>query len=179
MRIETKRLFLREWRETDVNSYIEMSRDIGYNCFSPPGAYSVRDEAEAKGEIRKRMELFAARGFAKFPVFLKQDEDFIGTCGLQPVQIEEKEEIELGYRLCLKHWGRGYALEAATAVLRYGFEDLKLEKLKAFVLPQNRASVRILEKLGCQYQREFLYAGIPHRLYKIDRKNFTRTVEDV
>ncbi|MGH9687719.1 MAG: GNAT family N-acetyltransferase [Candidatus Acidiferrales bacterium] len=172
MQIETKRLFLREWRESDVDSYIAMSRDIGYNCFSPPGAYSVRDEVEAASEIRKRVALFAERGFAKFPVFLKQGREFIGTCGLQPVQVEGNEEIELGYRLCLKYWGHGYASEAAAAVLRHGLDELNLGKLKAFVLPQNRASVRILEKLGFRYEREFLHAGIPHRLYEMTKQEF-------
>jgi RimJ/RimL family protein N-acetyltransferase len=73
----------------------------------------------------------------------------------------------LGYRLCLKHWGHGYAAEAATAVLRYGFRDLNLAKIIAFAVPQNKASLKILEKLGFRYLRDFVHAGLPHRLYEI------------
>ena len=49
MLIETQRLTLREWRDTDVECYLTLSRDVGYNCFSPPGAYLVRDEQESAG----------------------------------------------------------------------------------------------------------------------------------
>jgi [ribosomal protein S5]-alanine N-acetyltransferase len=169
MLIETPRLTLREWRETDLDCYLTLSRDIGYNCFSPPGAYLVRDEQEAREQIRKRMALFGRLRIAKFPIFLKDRAEFIGTCGLEPVEIDGATEVELGYRLCLKHWGHGYAEEAAAGVLRYGFQELGMERIVAFALPQNRASVRILEKLGFEYQREFLHAGIPHRLYEMVR----------
>jgi ribosomal-protein-alanine N-acetyltransferase len=170
MRIETKRLILREWCESDAGSYVTMSRDIGYNCFSPPGAYLVRDEDEAKSQIRRRVALFEEREIGKFPIFLKEAGEFIGTCGLEPVEIDGRKEVELGYRLCLKYWGYGYATEAAAAVLEYGFDKLELGKIFAFVLPQNRASVKVLEKLGFRYEREFLHAGIPHRLYGISHR---------
>lgn len=170
MLLETERLKLREWRETDVECYMTLSRDVGYNCFSPPGAYLVRDEDEAKTQIQRRMALFEERQIAKFPIFLKESGEFIGTCGLEPVEIEGKGDVELGYRLCLRHWGRGYATEAAAAVLEHGFGKLRLRKISAFVLPQNRASLRILGKLGFRYEREFLHAGIPHRLYAINHE---------
>jgi len=74
--------------------------------------------------------------------------------------------VELGYRLCLKFWGDGYAKEAATAILSYGLGDLRLARIMAFALPQNRASLRVLEKLGFQYLRDFIHAGLAHRLYE-------------
>jgi RimJ/RimL family protein N-acetyltransferase len=72
----------------------------------------------------------------------------------------------LGYRLCLKFWGQGYAKEAASAVLSYGLGDLKLARIMAFALPQNKASLRILDQLGFRYLREFIHADLPHRLYE-------------
>jgi [ribosomal protein S5]-alanine N-acetyltransferase len=169
MLIETPRLALREWRETDVDCYLTLSRDVGYNCFSPPGRFLVKDEDEARERIRERMEPFERRRIGNFPMFLKDGGEFVGTCGLTPVEVDGASEVELGYRLCLKHWGSGYAEEAARGVLRYGFDEIAMEKIIAFVLPQNRASVRILEKLGFEYQREFSHAGIPHRLYQMVR----------
>jgi RimJ/RimL family protein N-acetyltransferase len=167
---------LREWREPDVDCYMTLSRDIGYNCFSPPGAYLVRDEEEARAQIRKRMALFEKQRIAKFPVFLQPGGEFIGTCGLEAVDIDGRSEVELGYRLCLKHWGHGYATEAAAGVLRYAFRDLQIKRIVAFALAQNRASIRILEKLGFRFDREFLHAGIPHQLYGITSDQFASTV---
>ncbi|HXJ18421.1 MAG TPA: GNAT family N-acetyltransferase [Candidatus Polarisedimenticolia bacterium] len=172
MILETERLILRNWRESDVDCYMALAHDIGYNCFSPPGAYLVHDAEGARRQIRRRMALFEQRQMAKFPIFLRDTGEFIGTYGLEPAEVEGQSEIELGYRLCLKYWGSGYATEAATAVLRYGFGDLNLRKIVAFTVQQNRASVKILQKLGFRYEREFLHAGLPHRLYETTRARF-------
>jgi RimJ/RimL family protein N-acetyltransferase len=72
----------------------------------------------------------------------------------------------LGYRLCLEFWGQGYAKEAAAAILSYGLGDLKLARIMAFVLRQNKPSINILEKLGFRYLYDFLHADLPHRLYE-------------
>jgi [ribosomal protein S5]-alanine N-acetyltransferase len=165
MILETERLFLRNWLASDVKHYLMLANDVGYNCFSPPGRFLVRTTEEAEGKIRDRMALFDQRRLGKFPIFLKKTEEFVGTCGLEPFDLDGRSEVELGYRLCLGHWGQGYATEAARAVLRYGFEELHSTRIMAFVLAQNRASIRVLEKLGFQYLREFLHAELPHRLY--------------
>jgi RimJ/RimL family protein N-acetyltransferase len=171
--LETERLVLRNWQETDVNCYMTLARDVGYNCFSPPGHFLVRTAEEAKEKIQQRMILYEERRLGKFPIFLGGTGEFIGTCGMEPFELEGQAEVELGYRLCLKHWGNGYAQEAARAILRYGFGPLNRAKIMAFVLPQNRASVKILENLGFKYLGEFLHYDLPHRLYEMPRDRFS------
>jgi ribosomal-protein-alanine N-acetyltransferase len=170
MFLETERLLLRNWQESDVDGYLVLAGDVGYNCFSRPGRFLVHSAAEAQEKIHERMKLFDESRLGKFPVFLKQGGEFIGTCGIGPFDMDGHAEVELGYRLCLRHWGRGYAAEAAAAVLKYGFCELDFERIMALALPQNRASLRILEKLGFRYLRDFDYAGFPHRLHEISRK---------
>jgi ribosomal-protein-alanine N-acetyltransferase len=167
MKLETERLVLRNWLESDVNCYMILAKDVGYNCFSRPGHFLVHTSEEAKEQIQRRVILFNESRLGKFPIFLKRTEEFVGTCGLESFDLAGQAEVELGYRLCLKHWGQGYAAEAAAAVLRYGFGDLNLKGIKALALPQNRASLRILEKLRFQYLHDFVYAELPHRLYEI------------
>ena len=116
--------------------------------------------------MRERKRLFDERRLGKLPIFLRATGEFIGTCGMEPFDLEGQPEVELGYRLCLNFWGRGYAKEAATAMLSYGFVDLKLAPIMAFVLPQNKASIRILDQLGFRYLRDFVRAGLHHRLYE-------------
>lgn len=169
MMLETERLILRNWRQSDVDHYLVLSRDVGYHCFTRPGRFMVRDAREARARVRQRMLLFDRRGLGKFPIFLKESGEFIGTCGIEPFNLEGQPELELGYRLCLKFWGKGYASEAAAEMLAYAFGDLKLPKIMAFVLPQNRASVRILEQLGFEYLRDFEQAELCHRLYDFPR----------
>jgi [ribosomal protein S5]-alanine N-acetyltransferase len=170
--LQTERLVLRNWLETDVDSYLLLSRDVGYNCFSPPGRFLVHSNEEAKEKIRQRITLFEDQRLGKFPIFLRRTGEFVGTCGLEPFELAGQPELELGYRLCLKHWGQGYAAEAASAILGYGFDDLGREKIMAFALHQNRASLKILEKLGFQYVKDFAHGELPHRLYEFPRARF-------
>jgi [ribosomal protein S5]-alanine N-acetyltransferase len=90
---------------------------------------------------------------------------------MEPYELDAGTEVELGYRLCLDYWGKGYAREAAAVVLRYGFEELKLERILGLTLPHNRASLKILETLGFPYRQDFLHAGLKHRLYEIRRND--------
>jgi [ribosomal protein S5]-alanine N-acetyltransferase len=175
--LETERLRLRNWLESDVGNYMLLSQDVGYNCFSPPGRFLVASQEEARGKIRERIDLFEHQKLGKFPVFLKSTGEFIGTCGVEPFDLEGRTEVELGYRLCLKHWGCGYAQEAAAAILRYGFGALDRARIMAFVLPQNRASVKILENLGLGYLREFMHYDLAHRLYEVTRDRFRGEIE--
>jgi RimJ/RimL family protein N-acetyltransferase len=171
--LETERLIVRNWRPSDVHCYMTLSKDVGYHCFSRPGFFLVHSVEEAQDKIRERIDFFNERGLGKFPVFRKDTGEFIGTCGLGIFDVDGAGEVEVGYRLCLKHWGHGYATESAVAVLRYGFVERKLETIRAIALPQNAASLRILEKkLGARYLRDFVYADMPHRLYDIPREKF-------
>jgi [ribosomal protein S5]-alanine N-acetyltransferase len=169
MILETERLMMRSWRESDVDCYMTLARDVGYNCFALPGSFLVNTVEEAKAKIHQRMALFDEQKLGKFPVFLRGTGGFIGTCGIEPYQLDGRSEAELGYRLCLNYWGKGYAAEVARAVLRYGFEGLKLKKILGFALPQNRPSLKVLEKLGFQYRHDFVHAGLTHRLYEFPR----------
>jgi [ribosomal protein S5]-alanine N-acetyltransferase len=114
MRLETERLVVRNWQESDVECYVRLANDVGYNCFSRPGHFLVNSVEEAKEKISERMKLFKERKLGKFPAFLKDTGEFIGTCGIEPYQLGDRAEVELGYRLCLDYWGKGYAREAAT-----------------------------------------------------------------
>lgn len=153
-----------------MNHCVVLAHDVGYNCFSLPGRFLVHSTEEAHEKVRERMRLFDERKLGKFPIFLRDTGEFIGTCGMEPFDLEGQPEVELGYRLCLNFWGKGYAKEAATAMLGYGFRDLKLSRIMAFVLPQNRASVRVLDQLGFRYLHDFDHGGLTHRLYEFPRR---------
>ena len=172
MKLETERLVLRNWQESDANHYYILGNDVGYNCFSRPGYYLARNMEEASAKVRERMLLFDQSKLGKFPIFLRATGELAGTCGLGPFEMDGRAEVELGYRLCLKFWGQGYASEAAAAMLGYGFGDLKAVRIMAFAVPQNKASLRVLEKLGFAYLRDFLHAEIPHCLYELSRSCF-------
>jgi [ribosomal protein S5]-alanine N-acetyltransferase len=79
---------------------------------------------------------------------------FVGTCGGD---------------FMLSHWDKGNATEAGRALLNCFLNDLKLNSIHSFALPQNQQSLRILEKIGMIYQRDLNCSGLSHRLYRIDQ----------
>jgi RimJ/RimL family protein N-acetyltransferase len=166
--LTTERLSLRPWRVTDTAHYLTLSRDIGYHAFSLPGSFLVSSPAEAESLLARKREQFEASGLGMLAVF-QEGTTFLGTCGLERFSLEGEEVIEIGCRLLLRHWGKGYATEASRAVLRHGLETLGLRRIVSFVLPQNHASSAVMEKIGLRLAGGCTLADEPHCIYEITR----------
>ena len=106
---------------------------------------------DAEAHIRsKTLASYAEHGFGMYLVELKANGSPIGVCGL--VKRETLPEPDIGFALLEQHWGRGYAEEAARAVLKHAFSQLRLIRLLGITTPSNQRSGRLLEKLGFQLQ---------------------------
>lgn len=165
MLFETERLTLHGWTLDHVPAHRLMAADVGYTCFSTPGFFGFRDEAELAEKVAKRAKQFAETGFGKYVVYEKGTNSFVGTCGIEPFDNNGKPGHELGYRLMLEHWGKGYATEAATGAMKYYFDVLKQPLLHAFALPQNAVSLKIIRKLGFERSGEVKYNGLTNHLF--------------
>ena len=77
------------------------------------------------------------------------------------------DEIEVGYALMPQYWGRGLATELARECARIGFEQLGQRDLVAFTLPTNYASRSVMQRVGFLYERDVIWAGMPHVLYRL------------
>jgi RimJ/RimL family protein N-acetyltransferase len=163
--IETERLTIRPWRADDIPHWKAMAADIGYNVFTTPGIYNVKNDAEAAKRIADHMTLFDDAKIGKMPVFEKASGAFVGTCGADFFALEEMQEIEIGYRLMLEQWDKGYATEAARAMTRYLLDDAGFAKVYAFVHRHNRASDKVIRKSGYVFVKDFIWADLPHKLY--------------
>ena len=86
-------------------------------------------------------------------IFLRLEIDFKL---LQQLNLAETDAIELGYRLQQKSWGKGYMTEAATALIDKSFTESKISKINAWALVENKASTRVMEKVGMKPRREYL-----------------------
>lgn len=163
-RIETPRLYLRPWTEVDVPLWHQLSTDVGYNVFAPPGAFLVADDDGARAAIRARRALLAD-GLGKWPAFTRETDLFVGTCGLDPCAVRGEPSVELGFRLLLAHWGCGFGTELARAMLQYGLDTLGRTRVHAFALPQNRASRAILHKIAMVPDGLLEHGGLIHDLF--------------
>ena len=99
---------------------------------------------------------------------LKETDEPIGWTTLK--HLDDTDEIEIGYRYLKKHWGFGYASEASCALVEYGFNKLHLKKITAVALPENKASIRVMEKAGLRLSGMAHYYGADVVYYVIEGK---------
>lgn len=104
-------------------------------------------------------------GFGRMAVELKAKSSFIGFCGLK--YLPELDEVDIGYRFTREYWGHGFATEAGKAILKYGFEKFKFDRIIGLVLPGNSTSINVLDKLGFEYEKNILYLGHSAVQYQI------------
>lgn len=172
--LRTPRLRIRDWRDDDFEAYAAMNADPRVMEFFP-GVVS-REESLlrfARGRARA-----AVRGYGFWPVEVIGGAPFIGMVGLADPDFAAPfmPAVEVGWRLAAAHWGRGYATEAAQAVLAFGFHRLGLPEIVSFTTAANTRSRRVMEKLGMQRSPadDFLHPSLPegdplrpHVLYRL------------
>ena len=93
-----------------------------------------------------------------------------GRCVLRHLDVDGTDEVELGYGLHTQYWGQGLATEVAKELLRLGRTALARDTLVAVTRPDNLGSQRVLVKTGLALEREIVYDGVPHVLYRSARK---------
>jgi GrpB-like predicted nucleotidyltransferase (UPF0157 family)/RimJ/RimL family protein N-acetyltransferase len=141
--LETRRLILRPFKESDVEAAHVWFSDPQIFRFYTYGPYSSLEETAER--IRQYMLHFEKHRFTKCIVLEKSTGTPIGDAGLS--FDEDMGEVHVGYKFARSHWGLGYATEAAQAWVRYGFDQLGLNRIAALVHPQNAASIRVIQKL--------------------------------
>ena len=145
MTMETERLRLRPWREEDAKSLYEFAKDPDVG---PAAGWPVHTSEENSRQIIKNV-LSAPQTYA---VCLKEDDIAIGSIGLKmgdaTDMTQRSDECELGYWLGKAFWGRGYMPEAASELLRRGFEELGMRCIWCGYYDGNTKSGRVQEKLG-------------------------------
>jgi RimJ/RimL family protein N-acetyltransferase len=92
---------------------------------------------------------------------------FVGRGGLRHITIEDAPEVEVAYALARAAWGQGFATEIARASLDVGAGHLGLKDIVAFTEPDNRASRHVMEKVGFVYERDIVWHGLRHVLYRV------------
>jgi len=161
--LETHRLLLRPFDESDAEAAHVWFSDPHVFRFYTYGPYaSLGETAKRIGEYR---EQFNSLGYGKCAMVEKASGILIGDAGL--MCDSDTGEIHVGYKLSRAYWGLGLATEAAREWVRFGFENLRLERIAAFIHPRNLASIRVVQKLGfsfCKYRRE---AGIDWSIYEL------------
>lgn len=171
---ETKRLILREWQEKDIDDFFFMNQDPKVMEYFP----SLADRDKTAWLMGRFCEHHNCHGFSIYPVILKENNQFIGFCGLLSANFNSHftPAVEIGWRFKSEYWGNGYAPEAANAMLEIGFTQFNLDEIVSFTSKNNLKSRRVMEKIGMSYniKDEFNHPNLDddsplkcHVLYRI------------
>ena len=164
--LETDRLLLREFTADDAEAFFAFNGDS--EVMRHTGETPSTSVSEVRGLIRDYPD-YRKYGFGRWAVVYKPDQRVVGFNGLK--YLEDLREVDIGYRFRVDYWGRGIATESSTAVVRYGFETLGLERIIGLVLPDNTGSIRVLEKVGMHLDGTIDYCGEKAQRWVLDRSD--------
>lgn len=161
-RFRTRRLLLTRIAMSDLDDFLRMRNDPQVKQVlgaTPP--------EHAAALVDKLAEHWNRHGYGWWTARDPQSGRFLGCGGLRSVLVDGVPETEVAYGFLPQYWGRGYATELARVAVAQGFVRLGLREIVSFALPANQASLRVMEKTGFCYEREFAHAGRPHVLYRL------------
>ncbi len=167
--LETARLVLRHFRPSDAEAMLAVFGDAEVMRYGS----GVHDPDWVVDWIGKVQQTYRdAPGTGGWALVEKETDHAFGYCGLLRFpDVGGQPEVEVGYRLARSYWGRGYATEAAAAVVQHGFRSLLLPRIVAIINPANFASVRVALKLGMHFEKLVNFKNDSHsdHLYVVER----------
>ncbi len=167
----TERLGFSLWREDDIGKATELWGNPKVTKFIT--VKGDMTEEEVKQRLKKEIETFENSEIQYWPIYLLETKEFVGCCGLRPYDFS-MNILEMGIHLKEKYWGLGLAEEACYAVMNYAFKTIKVSSLFAGHNPNNKASEKLLKKLGFKYTHDEFYqpTGLNHPSYLMSKNDF-------
>jgi ribosomal-protein-alanine N-acetyltransferase len=146
MQLMTERLILREFTPDDWPAVLAYQSDPLYLRYNPWSERTPEAVQEFVGMFLAN-QVDQPRFKFQLALVLRSSAELIGNCGIRKDSFDA-HEADIGYELSPAHWGRGYATEAARAILRFGFTELGVHRVWSWCVAENTASAHVLEKLG-------------------------------
>jgi [ribosomal protein S5]-alanine N-acetyltransferase len=162
---ETERLYARHFDTSDLDDFAALCADARVMQYVGDGTTLPR--AGVAHWIDVCQQKYAARGYGTSAVFEKSFNRFVGYCGV--IRAPGNDFDELIYVYHVNAWGKGYATEAAGAMLDYVFAHSRLDHVYATIYPENMASRRVAEKLGFRFEKIEIQEGAPTAFYVLER----------
>lgn len=164
---ETNRLFFREMIVDDADSAYLLNADPEVIQYTGDIAF---DNVEAAKRFLENYDHYKKYGFGRWALILKSNKEYIGWCGLK--YLEDADKYDVGYRLMKKYWNQGYATESALKSLDLGFNQFNMNEIVAHADIENKASIRVLEKIGLQFDRIYYENERKCAAYRITKQEY-------
>lgn len=170
--IETERFLIRDLVIGDTSGMFALDSDAEVHKYL--GNNPIQTLEEAKKIITSIRAQYKEYGIGRWAIINKKTNDFVGWTGLKYEQKLRKDfnYYDLGYRLRKNYWGQGIGTETALASLKYGFDQLKLEKICAAADVNNIGSNKILQKIGLKPKGTFYYEDTLCNWYELNKMDW-------
>jgi RimJ/RimL family protein N-acetyltransferase len=182
--VETERLRLRQWLPADREPFAALNADPRVMAFFP----AQFDRAESDAVADRLQARIAEVGWGLWAAEIRESGEFIGFVGLHVPgeQLPFFPCVEIGWRLGFRHWGRGFATEAARAALRVGFERVGLPDIVSFAALENARSRAVMARIGLRDTGiTFDHPDVPagsqlreHCLYRLSHEEWAAALKD-
>ncbi len=163
-RLETPRLWLRAFTPDDLDAYFRMTSD-------PVTMQYMKARQETREDAQRSLDFvedhWQRLGYGLWAAEEKASGDLVGRIGL--LQPPGWPGLEVGWLVARERWGEGFATEGARTSLEWGFATLEVDRILSLIAPDNRASIRVAEKLGERFDRRLEFQGQDVSVYAIDR----------
>ena len=173
--LKSQRIGFRIWKKEDIPLAIGLWGDVKVTQLID--ARGNLSPAQVTERLLQEIDTEKRHGIQYWPIFLLESGCHVGCCGLRPY-VQAKNVLEIGFHIRHRHWGQGYAFEAAQAVVRYAFNTITVSGLFAGHHPMNDVSRRLLEKLGFRFTHNEFYepTGLNHPSYMLAADDYARLI---
>lgn len=154
LKIETERTLLRQIKLSDLDNIAELNSDPEVRKFFPDGTQNREQTAE---RLKEFISFYKTKGLPGFVILDKKSGEFLGRCGFGPL---DTGEVEVGYLIVKKLWGKGYASEVLNALLSWSKNNINKDYILAFAPLNHKASHRVMEKSGMELSVGFIKCKI-------------------
>ncbi|STX51864.1 GNAT family acetyltransferase [Legionella busanensis] len=161
LRIETHRTILSLMTEDDLEQVASLNLDPEVRKFFPDG---IQTKEQTAKRINEFISFYKKYRLPCFVILDKESGEFLGRCGFGSIATGE---IEVGYLIVRKFWGKGYATEVLNALLNWGKDNINTNYIIAFAPLKHRASQRVMEKCNMKYYKKGIGHGVACRFYRI------------
>lgn len=164
--LETERLRTRFLTVADIEVWAEFFMDKEAIAFFSMAVYDTHEES-ARHWIERQLTRYAEQRYGMQALVNKETNIFVGMCGLMTQKVDSTIELEVGYHVLKKYWGRGYAPEAAKVFIEYAFANKLSDSVISIIDVANVNSQRVAEKNGLEREKQTIYDSLDVYLYRI------------
>lgn len=178
-RIETDRLVLRPFAESDLDAYTAMLQaEPVRSALHLPASIGRWD---AWSQMASWLGQWDLRGTGQWALEEKETGSFVGRAGLHHPARDDWPGVEIGWALHPDRWGRGYATEAGHRAVEYAFGELDIDGVCSVILPENAPSIAVARRLGFSLREERVlshFPSMPHGIWWLTRRDWMVTAPE-